>query len=198
MRLPSATRWLAGLTLLLSWSALGGQESAAPAAQYFTDTVLVDQDGREVRFYSDMLKGKVVVIDTIFTTCTGICPILSKTFARVQEHVGERLGQDVHLISISVDPHNDTPARLKEFAGRFGAKPGWHFLTGSEENVAFILQKLGQFVEDKESHKNIILIGNEPTGLWKKAFGLAPAEDLIKLVDSVLKDQGPKEKPDEK
>ena len=193
MRFPSGTRWLVALTLLLSSSALGGQESAAPAAEYFTDTVLVDQDGREVRFYSDMLKGKVVVIDTIFTTCTGICPIMSKTFAKVQEHVGERLGKDVHLISVSVDPLNDTPARLKEFAGRFGAKAGWHFLTGREENVAFILQKLGQFVEDKESHKSIILIGNVPTGLWKKAFGLAPDVDLIKIVDSVLNDQGPEE-----
>jgi cytochrome oxidase Cu insertion factor (SCO1/SenC/PrrC family) len=164
--------------------------SANSAAEYFTNTLLLDQDGQEVQFYSDMLQGKIVVIDTIFTTCTGICPVMSQTFAKVQEHVGDRLGKDVHLISISVDPQTDTPARLKEFGARFGAKPGWHFLTGKKENVDFILYKLGQFSEDKESHKNIVLIGNEPTGLWKKAFGLAPPADLIKIVDSVVSDEG--------
>lgn len=178
------------LTAISTLPLAAALQTASGSADYFTDTVLVDQDGQEVRFYSDMLQGKIVVIDTIFTTCTGICPVMSKTFAQIQEHVGDRLGKDVHLISISVDPETDTPARLKEFGSRFGAKPGWHFLTGKKQNVEFILYKLGQLVDDKENHKNVVLIGNEPTGLWKKAFGLAPPQDLIRIVDSVLNDEG--------
>ncbi len=169
-----------------------GQEAApSPAARYFTDVVLVDQDGKPRRFYSDLLAGKIVVINTIFTTCTGMCPAVSKTFARIQDRVGDRLGRDVHLISISVDPVNDTPEKLKAFAQAFGARPGWYFLTGEEDNVRLALYKLGQQVEDKEAHKAILLVGNEPTGLWKKAFALAPASEVIAIVESVLADQGP-------
>jgi protein SCO1/2 len=151
---------------------------------------LIDQDGREMRLYSDLIKDKVVVIDVMFTACVGACPIMSSTFAKIQDRLGERLGKDVHLISISVDPVNDTPARLKEFAARFNARPGWFFLTGSKENVDAALRKLGQYVETREAHQNLFLIGNDRTGLWKKAFGLAKPEDIFPVVDSVVNDEG--------
>ena len=160
------------------------------AASYFGDVVLTDQDGRQHRLYSDLLKDKVVVIDVMFTSCTGVCPVLSRTFAEIQEHVGDRLGKDVYLLSFSVDPVNDTPAKLKEYAGRFGARPGWYFLTGPKENVDAALKKLGQHVETREAHQNIFLIGNDRTGLWKKALGLADAADLLPIVDSVMNDKG--------
>lgn len=166
-----------------------GKGGSSAARSYFTDTELVNQDGEAMRFYTDLLQGKVVVINTIFTTCTGICPVMSRTFTKLQDHLGERLGRDVHLISISVDPKNDTPQRLKEFGRNFGARPGWYLLTGPEESVRFVLGKLGQYVEDKESHRALILVGNEPTGLWKKAFGLAPAQDIISILDSVIRDE---------
>lgn len=164
------------------------QESVPSAQRYFTDVELVNQNGEPMRLYSDLLKGKVVVINTIFTTCTSICPLMSRTYARLQEHLGDRLGRDVYLISISVDPENDTPELLKKFGQSFDARPGWYLLTGRSENVHFALRKLGHDVDQKESHKAIMLIGNEPTGLWKKAFGLAPAEDIIAILDSVIKD----------
>ena len=102
------------------------------------------------------------------------------------------MGKDVHIISISVDPTVDTPASLKAYARKLNAGPGWYFLTGDKESVDFALKKIGQFVDNKESHLNIFIIGNERTGLWKKAFGLAKSEELIKIVDSVLNDQLPK------
>lgn len=160
------------------------------AASYFGDVVLIDQDGRQHRLYSDLIKGKTVVIDVMFTSCTGVCPVLSRTFAQIQEHVGDRLGKDVYLLSFSVDPTNDTPAKLKEYAGRFGARPGWYFLTGPKENVDAALKKLGQYVETREAHQNIFIIGNDRTGLWKKAFGLADAKDILPVVDSVMNDKG--------
>lgn len=160
------------------------------AREYFTDTVLVDQDGRELRFYSDLLAGKVVVINSMFTDCTGSCPVMSKKLQALQEHLGDRVGRDVHLISITVDPETDTPARLKEHAVKFGAGPGWHLLTGSEENVKTVLSKLGQWVEERDAHETVFLVGNDRTGLWKKAFALAKTEDVVEIVDSVVEDPG--------
>ncbi|HVF50839.1 MAG TPA: SCO family protein [Pyrinomonadaceae bacterium] len=158
------------------------------AAKWFSDVELLTQDGRKVRFYSDILKGKVVVVNAFFTTCTSVCPPMSRNFEKIQEALGERLGKEVFLVSISVDPATDTPPRLKEYAEKFHARPGWLFLTGKKENVDWALYKLGQYVESKDDHKTIIIIGNEPKGLWKKAFGLAQSAELIKLVEDVVKD----------
>lgn len=159
-------------------------------AKYFSDVELLDQDGRKVRFYSDVLKGRTVVINALFTSCTNVCPPMSRNFERIQEALGQRLGKDVFLVSITVDPLTDTPARLKEYAQKFHARAGWSFLTGKKENVDWALYKLGQYVEDKNDHKTIVIIGNETTGLWKKAFGLAKPEELIKIVEEVMNDKG--------
>ena len=161
----------------------------SPAEKYFSDVELINQDGQKMRFYSDVLKNKVVVINTFFTTCTGVCPPINRTLERMQEALGDRLGKDAFLVSMSVDPEIDTPARLKEYSRRFHARPGWIFLTGKKENVDWALYKLGQYVETKDGHTNIIIIGNEPKGLWKKAFGLAKADELIKVVEDVIKDR---------
>jgi protein SCO1/2 len=162
---------------------------ASPAHKYFTDVTLVNQNGETMRLYSDLLKGKVVVINAFFTSCQGSCPVMAATLAKIQDWLGDRLGKNVYLISLSVDPQTDTPEKLKEYAQRFKAKPGWYFLTGKKDNVEWALYKLGQYVEQKEDHLNIMIIGNESTGLWKKAFGLSKPEDIIKIVDNVLKDQ---------
>jgi len=161
----------------------------SPAEKYFSDVELINQDGQKMRFYSDVLKDKVVVINTFFTTCTGVCPPINRSLERVQEVLGDRLGKDAFLISMSVDPETDTPSRLKEYSRRFHARPGWIFLTGKKENVDWALYKLGQYVETKDNHTNIIIIGNEPKGLWKKAFGLAKADELIKMVEDVINDR---------
>jgi protein SCO1/2 len=168
-----------------------GSPSAArsPAERYFSDVELIDQDGRKLRFYSDVLKNKIVVINAFFTTCTNICPPMNRNFEKMQEALGDRLGKDVFLVSISVDPETDTPARLKEYGRRFHARPGWLFLTGKKENVDWALYKLGQYVETKDDHTNIFIIGNEPKGLWKKAFGLARVEELVRILDDVINDR---------
>jgi protein SCO1/2 len=160
------------------------------ARRYFGDVPLVNQDGKTMRLYSDLIRGKTVVIDVMFTGCTGACPVMSRTFAHVQDWLGDRLGKDVYLISISVDPVNDTPAKLKEYAAGFKAKPGWFFLTGKPADVHAALGKLGQAVETPEAHKNLFLIGNDRTGLWKKAMGLAAPEEILPIVESVVNDRG--------
>ena len=154
----------------------------SPAEKYFSDVELINQDGEKMRFYSDVLKNKVVVINTFFITCTSVCPPMNRNLERVQEALGDRLGKDVFIVSISVDPVTDTPPRLKEYSQRFHARPGWIFLTGKKENVDWALYKLGQYVETRDDHTTILIVGNEPKGLWKKAFGLAKADELIKIV----------------
>ena len=169
------------------------ESSSAPtrsaAEKYFSDVELINQDGQKVRFYSDVLKDKVVIINTFFTTCTNICPPMNRNFEKIQEALGERLGKDAFLVSITVDPETDTPARLKEYGSKFHARPGWMFLTGKKENVDWALYKLGQYVETKNDHTSIFIIGNEPKGLWKKAFGLAKAEELMRIVEDVINDR---------
>jgi cytochrome oxidase Cu insertion factor (SCO1/SenC/PrrC family) len=136
------------------------------------------------------MDGHVGVISSMFTTCAAICPVLGQKIKAIQEAAGDRLGKDVHILSITVDPGHDTPAVLREYAKRFEAQPGWHFLTGSEENVKLALSKLGFQVETKDDHSTVVLLGNEKTGLWKKANGLAGTQALVELFDSVMNDTG--------
>jgi protein SCO1 len=166
-----------------------GSAASGAAQSYFTDVPLVDQHGKTQRLYSDIIKGKVVVITPFFTTCRGSCPHLIDTFAKLQSHYEDRLGKDLYLVSLTVDPETDTPEKLKAYADQYHARAGWHFLTGDKESLETALVKLGQHVKAKEDHSNIFIIGNDSTGLWKKAMGLAPPAEIIKIVDSVLNDK---------
>ena len=177
------------LLMMFSATLVLGQDQKSPAEKYFSDVELINQDGQKVRFYSDVLKNKVVVINTFFTTCKSICPPMNRNFEKIQDALGDRLGKDAFLVSISVDPETDTPTRLKEYSRRFHARPGWMFLTGKKENVDWAHYKLGQYVETKDEHTSIFIIGNEPKGLWKKAMGLAKAEELIGIVEDVINDR---------
>ena len=157
---------------------------ARPGASYFTNLVLLTQDNRPIHLYDDMLKDKVVLINFVFTTCKGACSPLTANLAKVQQYLGEHLGKDVVMISVSVDPTNDTPAILKKYADTFKAQPGWYFLTGKKENVDWVLYKLGGYVEDKTEHTLAVIIGNEATSDWVKMHGMSnPSE----IADATLK-----------
>ena len=157
---------------------------------YFTDLTLQNQHGEEFRFYSDLMQDKIVFINPFFSECPGTCPVMHTMMQQVQAHLGDKLGESVVMLSITVDPINDTPEVLKEYAESYGAKPGWHFLSGSVNNVNTIMKKLGKYVETREQHDTIILIGNLKTKLWKKANGLAKASEVIEVLDSVIQDEG--------
>jgi protein SCO1 len=147
------------------------------------ETSVLDQDGRRLDFYKDLVKGKTVAINFIFTTCTTVCPPLTATFRRVQQTLGERAGREVSLISVSVDPTTDTPERLKAFAEKFKAGPGWTFVTGGKPEISALLRALGTATADKTDHTATVLIGNEPSGHWTRTYGLAPAATLVKVID---------------
>lgn len=147
------------------------------------DVQIYDQTGRRLNFYTDLIKGKTVAINFIFTTCTGICPPLTATFRRVQQDLAERK-LPAHLISISVDPATDTPERLLEYAAKFKAGPGWTFVTGDKRAIDSILQALGTAVANKTDHTPMILIGNDVTGFWTRAYGLSSPTVLVQLISS--------------
>jgi protein SCO1 len=178
------------VVLLFSASlAVAQQPELSAAEKYFSDVELINQDGQKMRFYSDVLKNKVVIINAFFSTCTSVCPPMNRNLEKLQDALGDRLGKDAFLVSITVDPETDTPTRLKEYSRRFHARSGWIFLTGKKENVDWALYKLGQYVETKGDHSTIIIIGNEPKGLWKKAVGLAKSEELVRIVEDVINDK---------
>jgi cytochrome oxidase Cu insertion factor (SCO1/SenC/PrrC family) len=146
------------------------------------DTPVLDQNGRRLNFYSDLVKGKTVAINFIFTTCTAICPLLTANFRRVQIDLGEHAGRDVELISISVDPSLDVPERLRAFAVKFKAGTGWTFVTGDKSEVDALLKALGAATADKNDHTPLVLIGNERSGYWTRVYGLSPPATLARIL----------------
>jgi cytochrome oxidase Cu insertion factor (SCO1/SenC/PrrC family) len=152
--------------------------------RYFTDTRLLDQDGREVRFYTDALRGKIVLISFIYTSCTDICPILMHNLTDVQASLGDRFGKDVFFVSISVDPEDDTPEELRKYAERYGAKPGWIFLTGPKKDVDAVIRRFGEFMADFEEHSMTFVLGDVKNARWSKMRGdLPPGIVLARILD---------------
>ncbi len=149
------------------------------SAAKIPDAQVYDQFGRELNFYSDLVKDKVVAINFVFTTCTAICPSLAATFRRVQQEAAAR-GLEVQLISVSVDPATDTPERLKDFATKFKAEPGWTFVTGEKSRIDSVLQALGAAVSNRNDHTPMMLIGNDASNYWTRAYGLTSP---VKIVD---------------
>ena len=149
------------------------------------DVELLDQDGRKVHFYTDLVKGRTVAINFIFTTCTTICPPLGATFARVQKELGDKVGREVRFISISVDPATDTPERLKAWGAKFHAGDGWTFLTGNKPQVDELLRALGAFAR-REDHSPTVLIGNDAHGKWTRTYGLANTSQLVQIIDDII------------
>ena len=149
------------------------------------DLELLDQNGRKVHFYTDLVKGHTVAINFIFTTCTTICPPLGATFARVQKELGDKVGRDVRFISISVDPATDTPERLKAWGAKFHAGEGWTFVTGNKPQVDELLRALGASSARREDHSPTVLIG-DPHGNWTRTYGLASSSQLVQIINGAM------------
>lgn len=180
-------RWLLTILFALAVSAVSAQQPGA--GTYFRGLSLADQNGRRVDLYTDVLKGHVVLIHSFFATCDGSCPLMAAKVASLQARFAGQLGRRLRFVSISVDPKNDTPRNLHSYANRLKAKPGWLFLTGTQQEVDAALKKLGQYVTSPDAHSNVMIVGNEPTGLWTKVFGLASTEAIGDVVERALNDK---------
>jgi len=138
---------------------------------YFPNVTLITQDGKKVRFYDDVIKGKVVAINFIYTTCPDVCPMDTAALRRVQKLVGPRMGRDVFFYSITLDPKNDTPAALKKYMKTFDVGPGWTFLTGRPQDIALLQNKFGIRPVTPgalSAHDTRYVMGNEAIARWIK------------------------------
>jgi protein SCO1/2 len=181
--------FMAGLafTVQAQQAKLSPGEREAKAREYFTDTKLKTQADRTVRFYSDALKDKVVLINFVFTQCGDACPLITAKLVYVKKELGETFGRDVRFVSLSIDQQHDRPQDLAKFASKFDAvHPEWLFLTGEPASVEQVVKKLGAWTDDIESHSTAIIIGSPRQGKWKKVRPDAPpkiiAEELRHFV----------------
>ena len=160
--------------------------SSAFTSSKIPDAQVLDQHGKQLNFYSDLIKGKTVAINFVFTTCTAICPSLTATFRRVQQEAATR-GIDVQLISVSVDPTTDTPERLADYATKFKAGPSWTFVTGDKARIDSVLTGLGAAVSNKNDHTPMILIGNDASDFWTRAYGLTSPVKIVDILAEAAK-----------
>jgi len=153
---------------------------AVPNAQ------LLDQHGKPVRFVEDVLGDKVVIVDFVYTTCTTICPVQSALFNALQSKLADKLGRSVALVSVSVDPRRDTPARLMQAAEKYGSGPNWHWLTGERAEVEDVLRAYGAYTPNYTEHPPLVLVGDAVQGKWTRFFGFPDMQKILDAVDTTL------------
>ena len=152
---------------------------------YLPNLPVIDQDGKEYRFFDDLISGKNVVINFIFTTCTDICPLTTARMALIQEQLGDVVGRDIFMYSITIDPERDRPKALKQYADAFRIGPGWRLLTGKPEDIAVIRYKLGERSRVLSEHRHEMLLGNSTTGNWSKDSAFGDIERVIMNIRSL-------------
>jgi len=159
-----------------------------PSAARIPDVTLTTHEGTEVRFYQDLVKGKVVLINFMYATCTNSCPTFTANLVRVQRLFGDRVGRDVFMYSISLDPEHDSPQVLRDYVKNYGVQQGWTFLTGSLADITTLRRRLGlrdldPVVDaDKAQHIGVVLYGNERLDRWAACPALAEPREIVKNV----------------
>ena len=168
------------------------EKASEPAAEFadidLRDELLLTQDGDEVRFVNDVVGDNIVVMDFVYTTCTTVCPVLSALFTQVQGKLGDQLGDEVIMVSMTVDPIRDTPQRLKAYSAKHHAGESWVWLTGPKSTVDDVLTGVGAYTTSFEDHPSMVLVGDGRTGEWKRLFGF-PSPDRIMQVVNELQDR---------
>ncbi|HET8781321.1 MAG TPA: SCO family protein, partial [Pyrinomonadaceae bacterium] len=152
------------------------------------DLDVSDQNGRKVRFYSDLIKDKVVVISFFYTSCSNSCTIQGQTFSKLQSLLGDRLGKSVFLITVTTDPARDTPAQLKNWGKRYDVQDGWTLVTGKEAEMNKLLLPFTGMRAGSGMHLPATFVGNDKTGVWTSAAGVFDPETLLNAVDFVTRD----------
>jgi len=167
-------------------------------SDYFPNVALTTQDGATVHLYDDLLKGKSVAINVMYTSCKDECPLETARLVQVQKLLGERMGKDIFFYSITIDPKRDKPEVLKAYAEKYGVGPGWFFLTGKEEDIRLATKKLGlsrvRDLASKDGHSASLMVGNEPTGQWMRNSAVDNPQFLATTIGNFLgwKDTTPK------
>ena len=171
------------------------RESTASAdvnslSSHFPNVELITQDGKKVHFYDDLIKGKVVAIELMYTSCKYNCPLETARLVQVQKMLGDRMGKQVFFYSITIEPDKDTPEVLKDYTKKYHIGPGWTFLTGKEADIKLIARKLGldslPNPNDPDGHTPSLLIGNEATGIWMRNSALDNLKFIALKIEEMI------------
>jgi protein SCO1/2 len=180
-----------GQALAHSTDEHAGHDMAAKSASSetdqvkFADVALVDQNGKTVRLEKDLISNKIVVMSFIYTSCTTVCPVVSSIMGKVQKQLGARVGTEVQLVSISIDPQRDDAKRLNDYARTFQKGPGWSWLTGTPQSVNETLKGLGSFSGDFKNHQPLILVGDGNSRHWTRYYGFTDPTVLSREVEKL-------------
>jgi len=183
-------KWAGGAALVpvLTASAPALAAKPGPRAGYFPNTIVQTHDGRKLRFYDDVVRGKVVVFNMMYSVCTGICPGNTANLLQVQHALGDRLGKDIFMVSMTLQPEFDTPKALNDYVKSYGIQPGWTFLTGQPREMEVIRRKLGFFNDDPKidsdlaNHTGMVRIGNETLDRWFMMPALAAPKQIARAI----------------
>lgn len=198
--MPAQVRNRIALTALsAATTALFAAAPAFGAPGQFANVPLITQDGKAVRFYDDLLKGKSVVINLIYTHCTASCPLETAKLSQVQRLLGDRVGKDLFFYSITLDPARDTPEALKAYAAKFHAGPGWLFLTGKKDDIKLISKQLGLTsltdASNADGHLPAMMVGQEATDHWMRNSAVDNPRFLATTIVHFLFGYGPAKPP---
>lgn len=160
-----------------------GTDGGVVRQSVIPDLLVLDQQGKKVRFYRDLVKGKTVAINFVYTSCAAVCPLVGANTSKLQGLLGDRLGRDVQLITVSTDPTIDTPETLKAWGDKFKRRKGWTLVTGGEQEISALVEALTGEVARKGVHLPLMLIGNDAKGLWRRDYGLARPAAIAALLE---------------
>ncbi len=161
------------------------------AARFLPDVLVQTHEGARVRFYEDLIRGRLALINFMFTTCTNQCPLATANLMKVQDALGDRVGHDIVMVSVTVDSYTDTPAVLNRYSQRYGTRPGWYFVTGRQQDLDLIRRRLGVLdaAVDKTQHTGILIYGNEATGQWAATPAQARPTTIVRSVMRLARSQ---------
>lgn len=189
-RRPGIIRLGALLWVFLMLAPSGADAGGSVVNIKVPDLELINQNGETGRFVSEIIGDRLAAITFTYTTCTTICPILDGIFQNLQERIKDRLGRDIILITISIDPVNDVPERLKAHANKLNARPGWTFLTGRKEKVDRVLKGLEVFSADILNHPPTVFVVDGNRGVWSRLYGFPSAGLIEKTLNERRKGNG--------
>ncbi|WDE08053.1 SCO family protein [Thalassomonas viridans] len=163
---------------------------------FIPNLTLTNELGQEVELMDDVIRDKIVVINTIYTRCTTVCPVMGVQYTRLQQMLKRRFGEekmlkDIQLLSVSIDPLNDNPRQLRTFKNKFKGGPGWTLLTGSTANIEKLLKATGLFTPDLQDHSPITLVGRVSQNTWTRLSGLGSPQPIAQIVDELINSPPP-------
>lgn len=168
------------------WRTVSARESIR--RRYFPDIVIRTHENKEVRLYEDLVKDKFVTINFMYTNCEGTCPTTTHNLVRVQKLLKDRVGRDLFMYSITLDPVHDSPEALARYARRHGVGPGWVFLRAEPADTPILRRRLGFYDADpaadadRSTHTAMVRYGNEPRQLWAATSGLVAPDAIAKAI----------------